>query len=159
MMLHHVLRVFHDVLLVVHDVLLVVHDVLLVVHDVSQCFTSVSWYFTIFNNVLRWLASRTMIGIADRLRDRDTAMIGNNSAELGGRNRRWPQNHPYHSESDSIPMLNSVLNRDWSNSVPWRQIPKGTLAGFSCGLHFSSDPMYNSTRFARLVFIIVQING
>ena len=58
MALNNVLRVFHDVLLVVH--------ILLVVHDVSQCFTSVSWCFTMFNNAL-CLASRTTIGIADRV--------------------------------------------------------------------------------------------
>ena len=58
-------------------------------HDESQCFTSVSWCFTMFNNVLRCLGSRATIGIdaraaADRLRDRDNAAgIGDNSTEIG----------------------------------------------------------------------------
>ena len=70
-----------------------------------------------------------MIGIAasvtaDRLKDRDnTAGIGDNSAEIsddaaGLRDRR------YHRERD--PMVNSILNGDWSNSVPGRQILDGT---------------------------------
>ena len=48
--------------------------------------------------------------------DRDNAAgIGKNSAEIGdGRYRR---------ERD--PMLNSILNGDWSNSVPGRKIPEG----------------------------------
>ena len=66
MMFHNVLRVFHDVIQVV------------LFHDVSQCFTSISWYFTMFNIVLRCLVSRATIGIGDRaaanrLRDRDNA--------------------------------------------------------------------------------------
>ena len=79
---------FHNVFLsVFHDVLQVVNDVLLVVHDVSQCFTSVSWYFTMFNNVL-CLVSLTTIGIADcaatdHLRDSNNVTgIGDNS-EIG----------------------------------------------------------------------------
>ena len=54
----------------------------------------------------------------------NAAVIGDNSAEIedgaagAGRDRR------YLHERD--PMLNSVLNGDWSNSVPGRQIPEGT---------------------------------
>ena len=58
---------------------------------------------------------------ADRLRDRDNAAgIGDNSEEIGDkrRDRRY--------SSECYPMLNSSLNRDWSNSVPGRQIPEGT---------------------------------
>ena len=40
------------------------------------------------------------------------------------RNRRWRRrDHRYRRERD--PMLNSVLNGDWSNSVPGRKIPEG----------------------------------
>ena len=40
------------------------------------------------------------------------------------RNRRWRRrNRRYRRERD--PMLNSVLNGDWSNSVPGRKIPEG----------------------------------
>ena len=40
------------------------------------------------------------------------------------RNRRWHRrNRRYRRERD--PMLNSVLNGDWSNSVPGRKIPEG----------------------------------
>ena len=65
---------------------------------------------------------------ADRLRDRDNAAgIGVNSAEIGDnsrRNRRWPRRDcRYRHERD--PMLSSVLNGDWSNSVPGRKIPEG----------------------------------
>ena len=65
--------------------------------------------------------SRATIGdraAADRLRDCDnSAGIGDNSAEIGdgaagiGRERD--------------PMLNSILNGDWSNSVPGRKISEG----------------------------------
>ena len=84
--------VFHDVLRVFHDVLLVVHDVLRCITmfcDVSQCFTCVSWYFIMFNNVLWCLASRATnrgatSAAADRLRDRgNVAVIGDNSKEIG----------------------------------------------------------------------------
>ena len=79
-MFHNVLRVFH--------VLLVAHAVLRR-FTMNQSFTSVSWCFNMFNNVLRCLVSRAKIGIgdraaADRLRYRDNAAgIGNNSAEIG----------------------------------------------------------------------------
>ena len=67
-----------------------------------------------FNNVLRCFVSHATISIADRmaadrLRDCDNAAgIGNDSGE-------------------SHLMINSVQNKDWSNSVPGRQIPKGAL--------------------------------
>ena len=53
---------------------------------------------------------------ADRLRDCDNAAEISDDA-AGCRDRQ------YHCESD--PMLNSVLNGEWSNSVAERQIPKG----------------------------------
>ena len=59
----------------------------------------------------------------DRLRDHDNAAgIGDNSAEIGddaagiidiAKSRKCD------------PMINSVQNGDWSNSVPGRQIPEG----------------------------------
>ena len=88
---------FHNVLRVFHDVSLVVPNVLHVFHDLSQCFTSVSWCFTLFNNVLQCLVSRETISVsncmaankimdcaaADRLRDHDNATgISDNSAEI-----------------------------------------------------------------------------
>ena len=86
-------------------------------HDVSQCFTSVSC-FTMFNNVSRCLVSRATIG-----RDRDNAAgIGDNSSEIGDD----AEGSSILRESD--PMLNSILNGDWSNSVPGRQFPKGPVA-------------------------------
>ena len=43
------------------------------------------------------------------------------------RNRRWRRrDRRYRRERD--PMLNSVLNGDWSNSVPGRKIPEGCTA-------------------------------
>ena len=98
-------RVFHDILLVVHDVLLVVHNVLWCI----KMFYSVSWCFTMFSNVLRCLASHATISIGDL----------QSPQELRQRRR----DRRYCRESD--PMLNSILNGDWSNSVPGRQILKG----------------------------------
>ena len=58
---------------------------------------------------------------ADRLRDRDhTAGIGNNSAEIGD-----DAAGILYIAARSDTMLNSVLNGDWSNSLPGRQFPKG----------------------------------
>ena len=74
--------------------------VLLVVHDVLLC-------FTMFSESRNYRHPR--IGdpaAADCLRDRQQLC----------RDRR------YRHESD--PMLNSILNGDWSNSVPGRQFPK-----------------------------------
>ena len=51
------------------------------------------------------------------LRDHD------NTAGIGDKRRRDRQ---YRRESD--PMLNSILNVDWTNSVPRRQFPKGNSA-------------------------------
>ena len=71
-----------------HNVLSVFDDVLLVVHDLSQCFKSVSWCFTMFNNILGCLVSLATIGIyasaaADRVRDRNNAArIGNDTAGI-----------------------------------------------------------------------------
>ena len=67
---------------------------------------------------------------ADHLRDRDNAAgIGDNSSEIGdnyaeiGDNAAARRDRRYRRESD--PIINSVLNGDWSNSVPGRQFPKG----------------------------------
>ena len=90
------------------------HNVLHVFHDVLQCFMMFS---ESRNDRRRRIGDRAA---TDRLRDRDnSAGIGNNSAEIGD---EW-RDRRYRRERD--PMLNSVLNGDWSNSVPGRQIPKG----------------------------------
>ena len=86
-----------------------------------------------FDNVLQCLVSLAMIGIAtsateDRLRDRDATVIGNNSAGIGDNSAKICNDTTdcqFCRESD--PMLNSVLNRDLSNSVPGRQFPKGPV--------------------------------
>ena len=73
-----------------------------------------------FYYVLQCLVSRATIGdcaAADRLRDRDnatgigdnTAGISDNSAEIGNNAAGIGNIHK------SDPMLNSVLNGDWSN--------------------------------------------
>ena len=106
------------------------HNVLHVFHDVLLC-------LTIFYDVQR-VAQRS--AATDRLRDRDNAAgIGNNSPGGQGsaitaqgsaitlqKSAMMPQarrDRRYRRERDS--MLNSVLNGDWSNSVPGRQIPEG----------------------------------
>ena len=61
----------------------------------------------VFHIVLWCLVSNAMIGIAD-------CVTAN-----WCRDRRW--------RSQSDPMLNSVLNGHWSNSVPRRQFQKGVL--------------------------------
>ena len=117
------------------------HDVLLVVHDVLQCLTFVSWCFTMFNNVLWCLASRTTNAVAA------SALAGQlrrNRRQLR-RNRRWRRrNRRYRRKRD--PMLNSVLNGDWSNSVPGRKIPEGTYPNWSehslTIWHFIHDPSF-----------------
>ena len=98
------------------------HNVLHVFHDVLLCFTCVSWCFTMFNNVLWCLASRATIGVranAAGMGD-NSAEIGDNSAEIGD-DAAGIVFTPLACESDH--MLNSVLNGDWSNSVPGREIP------------------------------------
>ena len=58
-----------------------------------------------------------------RKRRRDRRQLRRNRRQLR-RNRRWRRrNRRYRRERD--PMLNSVLNGDWSNSVPGRKIPEG----------------------------------
>ena len=80
------------------------HNVLHVFHDVLLC-------LTMFYDVLR-VAQRS--ATADRLRDHD------NTAGI----RRWcRRDRRYRRARD--PMLNSILNGGWSNSVPGRQIPEG----------------------------------
>ena len=92
------------------------------------------------------------LAAADRLRDRDNAAgIGDNSAGIGNnsakicdklrKNRRWRRrDRRYRRERD--PMLNSILNGDWSNSVPGRQIPEGVP--LSPYIHFIN---FNTYRF------------
>ena len=110
MMFHNVLRVFHDVLLVVHDIL--------------RCITMFYICFIMFYYVLWCLTSQATIG------DRDASGIATTPQKLVitlqkiARNQRWHRmDRGYRQERD--PMLNSVLNGDWSNSVPGRQIPDG----------------------------------
>ena len=88
-----------------------------------------------FNNVLRCLVSRATISdwaaadshiAADShnaawIGDNATG-IGDNAAGIGGNAAGIGDN------SKSGPMLNYVLNRDWSNSVPGRQFPKGNVS-------------------------------
>ena len=60
-----------------------------------------------------------------RQRRRDRRQLRRNRRQLR-RNRRWRRrDRRYRRERD--PMLNSVLNGDWSNSVPGRKIPEGRL--------------------------------
>ena len=49
----------------------------------------------------------------------------NNAAGKGDNSTEIDRDRQYHRKSD--PMLNSVLNGNWSNSVPGRQFPKGPL--------------------------------
>ena len=80
-----------------------------------------------FNNDLWCLASRAMIG--DRRSPQGSRQRRRDRRELR-RNRRWRRrDRRYHRERD--PMLNSVLNGDWSNSVPGRQIPEGQISMIS----------------------------
>ena len=70
-------------------------------------------------------------GHRSRKRRRDRRLLRRNRRQLR-RNRRWRRrnwrwrrrNSRYRRERD--PMLNSVLNGNWSNSVPRRKIPEGT---------------------------------
>ena len=92
-------------------------------YDISQCFRSVSWCFTMFNNVLRCLVSHATIGIAASVTARPrrspqgsrqlrrTAGIGDNSAEIGVNSAG--------TGDDAA----GIVNGDWSNSVPGRQFP------------------------------------
>ena len=89
------------------------HNVLHVFHDVLQC-------FMMFSESRNNRRCRTGIrAAADRLRDRD------NSAAIGDSNKLVIvyRDRLYRRERD--PMLNSILNGDWSNSVPGRKIPEG----------------------------------
>ena len=111
MMFHNVLRVFHDVLLVVHNVLwnfTMYHNVLQVFHDVLL-------RLTMFSKSRNDQDKRPPIasGVA-------TMPHGSVNPQKSAMMRR---DHWYCRESD--PMLNSVLNGDWSNSVPGRQFPNG----------------------------------
>ena len=92
-------------------------NVLQVFHDVLLCLTM----------FLRWLVSRATIGIVASATARPTiaAGIGNNShksAMIGTE----ISDCQYRGESDA--MLSSILNGDWSNSVPGRQFLKGCTA-------------------------------
>ena len=99
-----------------------------------------------FNNILQCLVSRGTIGItncaaADRLRDREGAAgISDNAEGLGDNGAGIGDNSAEISDDAAgivditakvIPMLNSVLNGDWSNSVPGRQFPKGINSTYS----------------------------
>ena len=92
----------------VHDVLLLVHNVLEVFHDVLLCLTM---FYDVERVEQRSASATTRPPIASgiTIMPQKSAMT-----QLPCRDRR---------ESD--PMLNSVLNGDWSNSLPGRQIPKG----------------------------------
>ena len=104
MMFHHVLRVFHNVLLVVHNVLWVFHDV-------SQC-------FTVFLEVLL-----CFMMFSEPHNDRhQRPRVCRSSQE----SRQHCRDRRYCHESD--PMLNSVLNGDWSNSVSGWQLEKGHIS-------------------------------
>ena len=110
---------FHIVLSVFHDVLLVVHDVLLVVHDVSQCFTCVLWCLA-----SRATISGATLATTQPLHRRLCRCRSPHGSRQRRRDWRWcRRDRQYRRERD--PMLNSVLNGDWSNSVPGRQIPEG----------------------------------
>ena len=90
-----------------------------------------------FHDVLLCLASRATNGVAasgrrSRQRRRDRRQLRRNRRQLRRnrrqlrRNRRWRRrDRRYRRERD--PMLNSVLNGDWSNSVPGRKIPEGAV--------------------------------
>ena len=76
--------------------------------------------------------SRATIGVAssanaDRLRDRDNAAgiatTLQRSAITPQKSAMAPRDRRYGREHDS--MQNSILNGDWSNSVPGRKIPEG----------------------------------
>ena len=91
-------------------------------HDVSQCFTSVSWCFTKSNYVLRCLVSRATIGIGNRGPPiaSGIATTPQGLAVTPQKSVMTPQGMDslYCRESD--PMLNSILNGDWGNTVPGR---------------------------------------
>ena len=60
---------------------------------------------------------------ADRLRDRNnSAGISDNSTEISD-----DATEIVDISANVITMLNSVLNVDWINSVPGRQIPEGVI--------------------------------
>ena len=98
------------------------HNVLHVFHDVLLCLTM---FYDVQRVAQRSSSLHRAIGdraAADRLRDRDNAAgIGDNR-----RNRRWRRrDRRYRRERD--PTQNSVLNGDWSNSVPGKKNPNGEL--------------------------------
>ena len=123
----------------VHDLLrnfTMYHNVLQVFHDVLLCLTMFS---ESCNDRHRRIVDRVAV---DRLRDHDNAAgIGDNSAEIGNdaiarRDRRY--------RSKSNPMLNSVLNGDWSNSVTGREVPKG-LPGYPRLLPHLAHPLQHGS--------------
>ena len=85
-----------------HNVLKVFHDVLLVVHNVLRVFDDV---LQVFHDVF------ATICIHDRQSPKGSAITPQNVALMM---LAWSH-------------ANSVLNGDWSNSVPGRQFPKGLL--------------------------------
>ena len=86
---------------------------------------------------------RSIGGRQSRKRRRDRRQLRRNRRQLH-RNRRqlrrnWQwrhRNRRYRRERD--PMLNSVLNGEWSNSVPGRKIPEGPLCIGACILKSST---------------------
>ena len=69
------------------------------------------------------------LAATDRLRDRRKLR----------RDRRWRRrDRRYRRERD--PMVNSVLNGDWSNSVPGRKIPEGPI-GFGPDQRLRHSPI------------------
>ena len=104
------------------------------VFSVSWCFTSGSRWFTMFymcfimfNNVLCFASRAT---IADRAAASGIATTPQGSAITPQKSAKTPQksalrrrDRRYRRVRD--PMLNSVLNGDWSNSVPGEKFQRG----------------------------------
>ena len=93
---------FHNVLQVFHNVLQVFHSILQVFHDVlsiSKCF------FTMFSEARNDQPALSPIGALEC--------------------RRYDRQSPQECRK-SDPILNPVLNGNWTNCVPGRQFPKGS---------------------------------
>ena len=71
------------------------------------------------------------------------------------RNRRWRRrDRRYRRECDH--MLNSVLNGDWSNSVPGRKIPEGTYSSLHSEWSLAWGPVWKkNAHLANISFCIV----
>ena len=99
-----------------------VFEYFMMLHNVSCCFTSSSWGFTMYHNVLGCITMFYSVSWCFTMF----------SESHNDRHRRCHRDRRYRHESD--PMLNSVLNGDWSNSVPGRQIPKSRAMQQQYGL-------------------------